>query len=88
MRVVVVGREREDYTAEMEAWRRDFEQETNFMTEWLSPDTADGEMFTRLRDIVRYPAVVVVTDEGMLMNAWQGEPLPTFDDVWYYLRSL
>jgi hypothetical protein len=88
MKIVVVWRDNTDYAREVIDWTREFETETNRKVESLDPDTTEGEIFVRARDIVQYPSVVVVDDRGAILRMWAGTPLPSFDEVVYYLREM
>ena len=44
-------------------------------------------MFAQARDIVRYPAIVAVDNNGSVVQEWIGLPLPPMDEVAYYLNS-
>jgi hypothetical protein len=40
----------------------------------------------KLYDIVRYPAIVVMTNEGHLQKFWQDQPFPLMDEVFAYYQ--
>lgn len=48
-------------------------------------DTRDGYAEATLYDIVRYPSVVVSSDDGKVMNVWQGDPLPLQNEIISYM---
>lgn len=87
MRLVVVGRDNTDYAREISDWVADFEHETGKRVERLDPDTPEGEMFVRTRDILEYPAIVAVADDGRVLNKWTGRKFPRINDVSYYSQS-
>ena len=84
MKVVVVWRDNTDYARELTDWIRDFEHTTGKQVESLDPDTVDGEIFVRARDIMEYPAIVAVADDGRVLKKWSGKKLPQIDDVSYF----
>ena len=84
MKVVVVWRDNTDYARELQMWMDDFEHETGKTVETLDPDTPEGEMFVRTRDIMEYPAIVAVDDDGRVLKIWSGKTLPQIDTVSYY----
>lgn len=47
-------------------------------------DTRDGAALATLYDIVRYPAVLALQDDGTFQNSWVGEDLPLIDEVLSY----
>lgn len=85
MRVVVVWRDNTEYAREVISWMEEFERATGKSIESLSPDSIDGEIFVRARDIMQYPTVVVVKDDGIVVREFKGTPLPQFEDVSYFL---
>ncbi len=42
------------------------------------PESIEGQRFVKLYDVVQFPACLVVTDEGSLVELWQGKmPQPS-----------
>lgn len=87
MKVVCVWREESDYAREVMDFLRDFEIRTGKTIESVDPDTIDGELFVRSRDILEYPAIVAVDDSGKVLQHWTGTPLPHIDEVSYYAEE-
>ena len=85
MKVVVVYKGDTDYAREVTDYLRDFHRQTGKELETLDPDTADGASFCRTYDIVEYPSVVAMSDDGRMQNLWRGRPLPTISEVSYYV---
>lgn len=86
MKVVVVYRDNNDYTREVTDYLRDFSQRTAKTIEEKDPDSTDGEAFCRAYDIVQYPTIIALSDDGRVHNMWSGTPLPTIDEVAYYAQ--
>lgn len=84
MRTVVVFREESDHAREVLDYLRDFSRQTGRELETIDPDTSSGGDFCRTYDIVEYPSVVAMSDDGALQNLWRGRPLPTISEVSYY----
>ena len=51
----------------------------------LSLDSANGSDLAQLYDIVRSPAILVIANNGSLIQLWQDSPLPLIDEVDAYL---
>jgi len=85
MRVVVVYRDATDYARQVTDFLADFKRQTGRDLETLDPDTPDGSSFCRAYDIVEYPSLIAISDEGQLQNLWRGLPLPTISEVSYYV---
>jgi hypothetical protein len=80
-----VYKEETDYARTVTDYLRDFKRQTGHDIETLNPDTADGADFCRTYDIVEYPSVIAMSDDGHLQNLWRGLPLPTISEVSYYV---
>lgn len=85
MRVMVIYKDESDHAREVMDYLRDFERQTGHSLETMDPDTRDGSGFCQTYDIVEYPTVVALSDGGQLQNMWRGTPLPSIDEVDYYV---
>ena len=85
MRVVMVYKEETDYARQVTDYLRDFTRQTGSELETLNPDTPDGASFCRTYDIVEYPTLIALSDDGVMQNTWRGLPLPTISEVSYYV---
>lgn len=87
MKAVVVYREHEDYTRDVEEFVRDFEQRTGKEIERIDPDTIKGEIFVTAHDVVEYPTIMGLDDNGKVLDMWRGRPLPRIDEVAFYAKE-
>jgi len=85
MKTLVVYKDETDYARAVTDYLRDFKRQTGHDLETINPDTPDGASFCRTYDIVEYPSVVAMSDDGHLQNLWRGLPLPTISEVSYYV---
>ena len=85
MRVVAIWREESDYARSVIEWLHDCERRLGAGPESLSPDEPSGESLCKAYDIVEYPSIVALDDDGRLIQMWRGRDLPRIDDVAYYL---
>ena len=85
MKVVAVYREYSDHAREVVEWIDQFEKRSGRSVEQMDPDSPDGETFCTAREILQYPSVVVVDEEGKPYEMWAGTPLPIIDEVMAYL---
>ncbi|MDZ7744298.1 MAG: hypothetical protein U5K77_00850 [Candidatus Saccharibacteria bacterium] len=53
--------------------------------EMVSLDTREGSATASIYDIVQYPALLALRDDGSTLKVWQGEDLPLMDEVASYL---
>lgn len=84
MRVVVITREGTDYARNVDTFVTDFERQTAHTLEVLDPDSAEGDSFCRTYDIVEYPSIIAIGNDGQMQNMWSGAMLPTISEVSYY----
>jgi hypothetical protein len=84
MRVAVVYKYESDHAREVLDYLRDVERQTGHEIEEIDPDSRDGSAFCRVYDIVEYPTMVALDDDGRLLQMWRGSPLPTINEVTYY----
>lgn len=84
MRVVVVYKEQTDYARQVNDYLRDFRIQTGRELETMDPETRDGIGFCEAYDIMAYPTVIALSDDGRAQNVWPGLPLPTISEVSYY----
>jgi fructoselysine-6-P-deglycase FrlB-like protein len=85
MRVVVVYKDETDYAREVTDYLRDFLRQTGHDLEAIDPETPDGISFCRAYDIIEYPSIIALSDDGALQQLWRGLPLPTISEVSYYV---
>lgn len=85
MKAVVIYKDESDHAREVLDYLRDFERQTGHVLETIDPETAAGADFCRAYDIVEYPSIAALSDDGMLQNLWRGRPLPTISEVSYYV---
>lgn len=85
MRVVVVYKDASDYAREVSDYLADFERQTGRQLETMNPDTREGTAFCQAYDIVEYPTMIALADDGSMQNMWRGRPLPTISEVSYYV---
>jgi len=84
MRVAVVWKDYTDYSREVIDFLREFQRRTGKELLSLDPDTREGESFARVYDIVRYPTIIAVADDGKEQKRWMGMPLPMINEVSFY----
>ncbi len=85
MRVAVVYKYESDHAREVLDYLRDFERQTGHVLETIDPDSKDGADTCRAYDVVEYPTVLAISDDGHLQNMWRGRPLPTISEVSFYV---
>lgn len=84
MRVVVVYKDASDYARQVTDFLFDFKRQTGRDLETLDPESRDGVGFCQTYDIMQYPTIIALSDEGQVQNTWSGLPLPTISEVSFY----
>lgn len=84
MRAIIIYKEDSEHGRTVTDYLRDFTRQTGRTLETIDPDTKEGADFCRAYDIVEYPSVIALSDNGQLQNFWKGLPLPTIAEVSYY----
>lgn len=87
MRVVVISRDNTDYARDVETFVNDFARQTGHGLEVMDPYSTEGDSFCRTYDIVEYPTVAALGNDGQLQQLWRGIPLPTISEVSYYVSQ-
>ena len=84
MKAVIVYKNESDHARSVLDYLRDFEQQTGKNLEVMDPESRINEGFLRAYDIVEYPTIISISDEGAVLHLWRGRPLPTINEVSYY----
>lgn len=50
-------------------------------------DTPEGASRAQTYGITSYPAILIMTDDGLLVQMWQGGSLPTINELDYYFKA-
>lgn len=89
MKVLVLYRPNSEHGRLVEEFIHDLQRRHSTIVhiEVLNIDTRDGSATATLYDIVRYPAVLVVQNDGYVQKIWEGENLPMMDEVVSYVRA-
>ncbi len=82
---MIIYKENSDHARAVIDYLRDFERQTGRKLETVNPEDAAGASFCRTYDIVEYPTVIALSDDGIMQNMWRGLPLPTISEVSYYV---
>ena len=84
MKTVVIYKDNTDYARMVSDYLRDFARQTGYKLETIDPDTREGIMFCQTYDIVEYPSIVALDDNGAMQNMWRGTAFPTINELSYY----
>lgn len=85
MKAIVVYKDDSEHARPVIDWLRDFRRQSGKNVETLEPETREGIDFCRVHDIVEYPTIVAMDNEGKPLQVWRGLPLPLINEVSYYV---
>ena len=83
VKLLILYRPNSEHATEVESFVRDFQHQYDVgrKLELLSLNTRDGAATASLYDVMMYPAILVLANDGSVLNLWQGKPLPLMDEV-------
>ncbi len=89
VKLLILYRPNSEHESEVESYVRDFQRryEVGRKIEMISLNTRDGAATASLYDVVSYPAILVLGDDGSMAAFWQGMPLPLMDEVAGYAHT-
>ncbi|MFZ2544820.1 MAG: hypothetical protein WAW80_02490 [Candidatus Saccharimonadales bacterium] len=85
MSVMIVYKPMSEHARIVDEYLRDFQRRTARAIDVVNPDTRDGVEICNLYDVVEYPTIIATNEDGKMRNMWRGLPLPTIDEVSYYV---
>lgn len=85
MKIMILYRPNSEHGRLVEEYIHDFRsRHGEERMEVLNIDSREGSAMASLYDVVRYPAILVVQDNGYVQRSWQGDELPLMDEVASY----
>ena len=82
MRVVCIYRDNQDYSRSVEEFLENFRRQTGREIETMNPDENTG--FCEAYDVVEYPTILALGNNGEVRASWRGKDLPLINEVLYY----
>lgn len=88
MKVLVLYRPNSEHGRITEEFIHDFQRRhQGERVEVLNIDTREGSATASLYDVMQYPAILVLQDNGYVSRVWEGSSLPLMDEVASYARA-
>ena len=85
MRVSVLYRSNSEQERSVIEFEKEFERRLGRSLEMLDVNTREGASMASLYDIMRYPAVLAISNEGSIIHSWDAaESMPLINEVSYY----
>lgn len=86
MSIVIVDRSSGEHARLLEEFLHDFKSKNQQDPEVIDPDSREGADLCRLYDVVEYPTILALSNNGQLRQIWRGIPLPLVSEVSYYVE--
>jgi hypothetical protein len=88
MRLVIIYRPNSEYSRITEEFVKDYQDRYQFQSvEIVDVDTREGIALVTLYDIMQYPAVLALQNDGSTQKIWQGPQLPPIGEVASYTSN-
>ena len=89
MKVCVLYRAKSEHATRMEEFLREFQRrQTDRHIDIIDIDTREGTATASLYDVMSYPAILALTDDGQLLKSWVGEEVPPLmDELAFYSHN-
>lgn len=87
MKIVVLYRPNSEHERKALDFAHEFQKRYHSHSahlEMLNIDTRDGSSTATLYDVMAYPAILVLRNDGYLQQSWQGDELPLMDEIFAY----
>lgn len=88
MKIIILYRPESEYARTVEEFIHDYQSrhEASNM-EVLNIDSRDGIAAANLYDVMQFPTILALRDDGSILRSWEGEQLPLMDEVASYSFS-
>lgn len=88
MRIVVLYRPDSEHGRLVEEFIHDYQRRHEAKgLEVLNIDSRDGSAMASLYDVMQYPTILALRDDGSILRSWEGETLPLMDEIASYAYS-
>lgn len=85
MKIVVLYRPDSEHGRLVEEFIRDYQRRHDAgHIEILNIDSRDGIATATLYDIMQYPSILALRDDGSVLKSWEGSQLPLMDEIASY----
>lgn len=87
MKAMIFYRPNSEHERRVEEYVRDFARHTGKELPVIDVNSQEGAYEAQLYDIMKFPSIIATDDQGKLLQVWQDELLPRFDEVSYYVEN-
>jgi hypothetical protein len=87
MRILILYRPNSEHERLVEEFIANYRRKYPTQIDTEDIDSREGIATASLYDIVQYPAILVLKDDGSLQSYWQGPELPLSEEVASYANN-
>ncbi len=87
MKAMLFYRPNSEHQRTVEEYVRDFTRHTGKELPTVSMNTPDGTYKAELYGVMKFPSIVAIDDEGKMLQIWDDDLLPRFDEVSFYVEG-
>lgn len=80
-------RPQSEFARSSEEFVKEFRRRTDKKINVIDIDTKDGSYQAHIYGVMDHPAFVAVQDDGTLLQAWSGKPLPLINELSAYAEE-
>lgn len=84
---MIFYRPNSEHERTVEDYVRDFARHTGKELPTVDVNTRDGAYLAELYDVLKFPSIVATDDEGKVLQTWDADLLPRFDEVSFYVEG-
>ena len=89
MKVLILYQPRSEHASDVESFVRDFKlRHEASRIELVDVDGREGIATATLYDVMSYPTILALRDDGSVLHSWEGSMLPLMDEVAYYATGV
>jgi hypothetical protein len=87
MKSVIIYRPQSEHASAVERFTRDIARQENIEFELINVDTPRAMDMMALYGIMSHPAILVLRDDGQLVQHWAADKLPLIHEVAAFARG-
>lgn len=85
MKLVIIYRPNSEHARGVERFIQEYrDHHSGGRLDVLNIDSREGSATASLYDVMQYPAILALSNDGSVIKEWQGEVFPLIDEVAYY----
>jgi len=88
MKIVILYRPDSEHARLVEEFIHEYQRRhESDRLEILNVDSRDGSATASLYDVMQYPSILALREDGSILRSWEGDSLPLMDEVASYSYS-